>query len=168
MNYILIRILVDGAILMVTVGALLLLVFFINPRIVLSDYPEDVKVAVPPRTKKELWQGILLAIPTLVVVIGVPLFSLWSINQENGSLPYWLAFVTIFSEWLMLFFFDLLVLDIWLFYSVTPRFMVIPGTEGMAGYKNYKPHLKSHFALGLPILTVFAALFGIIPFLVFK
>ena len=63
----------------------------------------------------------------------------------------------------MIFFFDLLVLDIWLFYGVTPRFMVIPGTEGMPGYKNFKPHLKEHFTLGLPLLAVFAALLSIIP-----
>jgi hypothetical protein len=167
MNYILVRILMDGSILTASAGALLLLVFFINPRIALSDYPEDVKAAVPPRTKKELRQGILLSIPALFIVIGIPLVSLWLIKQESGSLPYWLAFVTVFGEWLIFFFFDLLVLDIWLFYGVTPKFMVIPGTEGMAGYKIFKPHLKLHFTLGLPLLAVFAALLGAIPFWVF-
>jgi len=37
----------------------------------------------------------------------------------------------------------------------------------MAGYKIFKPHLKSHFTLGLPLLAVFAALLGAIPFWVF-
>ena len=163
MNYILIRILVDGSILTACVGALLLLVFFINPRITLSDYPEDVRAAVPPRTKKELRQGILLSIPALLILIGIPFISLWLIKQETGSLTYWVAFITIFAEWLMFFFFDLLVLDIWLFHGMTPRFMVIPGTQGKRGYKEFNHHLISHFTLGLPMLAGFSALLAAIP-----
>ena len=87
MNYILARILIDGSILTASVGALLLLVFFINPRIALSDYPEDVKAAVLPKTKKELRQGILLSIPLLLAVVGIPLASLWLIKLETVPYP---------------------------------------------------------------------------------
>ncbi|MEU8824647.1 hypothetical protein [Streptomyces sp. NPDC048636] len=33
--------------------------------------------------------------------------------------------------------FDLLVLDWWLFCTVQPRFMVLPGTEGMPEYRDF-------------------------------
>ena len=45
------RILVDGALLTVLVSAALVAILFFNPRLALSDYPADVKAAVPPRTK---------------------------------------------------------------------------------------------------------------------
>jgi hypothetical protein len=36
--------------------------------------------------------------------------------------------------------FDLLVLD-WLFFcTIQPRAMLLPGTEGMAGYRDYRFH----------------------------
>jgi len=52
------RILIDGAILTAIAAPLLVLTLYINPRIALSDYPEDVQAAVPARTKKELRQGM--------------------------------------------------------------------------------------------------------------
>jgi len=47
---------------------------------------------------------------------------------------------------------DLLLIDWLVFCAITPRFLVIKGTEGMAGYKDYLFHLKG-FATG----TVLAA-----------
>ena len=58
------RILIDGAILTAIAAPVLVLTLYINPRIALSDYPEDVQAAVPERTKKELRQGILLSVPS--------------------------------------------------------------------------------------------------------
>jgi len=63
----------------------------------------------------------------------------------------------------MIFFFDLQVLDIWLFHGITPKFMVIPSTEGLPGYKKFKHSPKSHFTPGLPTLVVFSALLAAIP-----
>jgi len=98
MSYIIVRILMDGSILTISVGALLLLVFFINPRIALSDYPEDIKAAVPPKTHKDLRQGILLSLLTRLILIVIPLVSLWLIKQETGSMTYWVAFSTVLTE----------------------------------------------------------------------
>jgi hypothetical protein len=42
------RILVDGGILTAIVAVVLVGVLYFNPRIALSDYPPDVKVAVSP------------------------------------------------------------------------------------------------------------------------
>jgi hypothetical protein len=37
---------------------------------------------------------------------------------------------------------DWLILDWLIFCTFTPTFAVLPGTEGMAGYKNYAMHFK--------------------------
>lgn len=52
------HILIDGGILSVIVSTILVLMLYFKPRMALSDYPEDVKAAVPPRTKEELRAGI--------------------------------------------------------------------------------------------------------------
>jgi hypothetical protein len=36
--------------------------------------------------------------------------------------------------------FDLLVIDFLVFNIITPKVIVLPGTEGMAGYHNYRFH----------------------------
>ncbi|SCC37367.1 Uncharacterized protein BC05F1_03095 [Bacillus wiedmannii] len=37
---------------------------------------------------------------------------------------------------------DLFIIDWLIFCWITPEFVVIPSTEGMKGYKNYKFHLR--------------------------
>ena len=158
------RIIVDGGILTAIMVVVLVGMLFFNPRIALSDYPDDVKAAVPLRTQKKLRQGILLSIPTLLIRLAIPLYSVWLVKQQNGgNLTYGIVFITIFGEYFLVSMFDLLVLDLWMFYTWTPKFLVLPGTEGMAGYKNYRPHLKAQLTTGNLLLTVFAALLALFP-----
>jgi hypothetical protein len=53
--------------------------------------------------------------------------------------------------------FDLVVIDWLVVCLVTPKFVVIPGTEGCAGYKNYAHHARG-FAVGMIGSAVWAAL----------
>jgi hypothetical protein len=52
---------------------------------------------------------------------------------------------------------DLLVFDWLIMNTWTPSFVVYPGTEGFAGYKDYMFHARAHVR-GLVGLLVFAAL----------
>jgi hypothetical protein len=67
------------------------------------------------------------------------------------------AFALIFSGW----FFDLTILDWLLFVKVTPSFVVLPGTEGMAGYDDYGFHLREHMR-ALPFLAVGALVIALL------
>ena len=158
------RILIDGGILTAIMGVVLVGMLYFNPRIALSDYPADVKAAVPPRTKKELQLGILISIPLLLVFVALPLYSVWLVKQQSGGiLTYGMAFVTLFGEYFFASMFDLLVLDFWMFYTWTPKFLVLPGTEGMAGYKDYRPHLKAQLTKGNLVLVIFSAGLAFVP-----
>ncbi len=157
------RILIDGAILTAIIAPVVVLTLYINPRMALSDYPKDVQAAVPPRTKQELRLALLIGVPLILIILAAPLYSAWLLRQQNGGqLPYWMAFVTIFGVFLLPFLFDLIVLDIGMFSTWTPKFLVIPGTEGMPGYKDYGFHLKAH-ARGLVLLVGLSALLALIP-----
>jgi hypothetical protein len=158
------RILIDGGILTIIISAVLVLMLYFKPRMALSDYPADVRVAVPPRTQEELRAGILLSIPLLVLLIVYPLYSVWTVKVIlGGELAYWMSLAIIFGEYFMVSMFDLIVLDLLMFYTWTPKFLVLPGTEGFAGYKDFRPHLKAQLIKGNILLAAFAALLALIP-----
>jgi len=54
------------------------------------------------------------------------------------------------------------VLDIWMFHTWTPRFLVLPGTEGMAGYKDWRRHARSQLLLGTAVIAAVAALLALV------
>ena len=84
------------------VGVILTGMLYVNPRIALSDYPADVRAAVPPRTRKELQLGILIAVPLLLIFVAVPLYSVWQVKQQlGGTLTYATAFTTLFGEFFL-------------------------------------------------------------------
>jgi hypothetical protein len=158
------RILIDGGILTAVVSTVLVLMLYFKPRMALSDYPEDVKAAVPPRTKEELSAGIILSIPLLILFIAYPLYSVWRVEFMLGyEITYWMAFAVIFGEYFMVSMFDLIVLDLLMFYTWTPKFLVLPGTEGFAGYKDYRPHVKAQLMTGNVMLIIFSALLALVP-----
>ncbi len=162
------RILVDGGILTTVVSIILVGMLYFKPRLALADYPPDVRAAVPPRTKQELQLGIILTIPMLVLLVFVPFYSVWLAKQANGQvLTYGMAFVIIFGEYFLFSMFDLIVLDIFMFYSWTPKFLILPGTAGFAGYKNWKPHVKAQLTQGNLIILIVSALLALIPYFVY-
>jgi hypothetical protein len=161
------RILIDGAILTAVLSAALVLMLYLKPRLALSDYPEDVKAAVPPRTRSELRLGVALAIPMLIVAVGIPLYSAWLVRaQSGGDLTYGTSFAIILGELMLFSAFDLIVLDVGMFYTWTPKFLVLPGTEGMAGYKDWRPHVRAQLTTGSMIVVIASAVLAAVPALV--
>ncbi|MCP5097919.1 MAG: nitroreductase [Chloroflexi bacterium] len=162
------RILIDGTIMSIIGASLLLFMLYVNPRIALSDYPDDVKTAVPPRTQKELLHGTIFFVLLLIITVGIPLYSTWLVKQQFGeALTYGMAFAILFGEMLLFSLVDLFVLDILICCIWTPQFIVIPGTEGMSGYKDYGRHIKGHATTGNVVLVLFSALFALIPVFLF-
>ena len=160
---ILTRVLIDGAILTVVLSAALVLMLVLNPRLALSDYPEDVKAAVPPRTRRELLLGVALSIPMLIVAVAIPLYSAWLVRTQSGAgLAYGTAFAIFLGEYFLFYAFDLIVLDLGMFYLWTPKFLVLPGTEGMPGYKDWRPHVKAQLTTGSLIVVVLSALLAVV------
>ena len=149
------RILIDGMVLSFVLGAILLLILRINPRLMLQDYPEDIKAGVPPKTPEERRKALPLAIPFFAALVGIPLHSTWLLKQQNGGqITLWAAFTNTYGVFMLFNLFDLVVLNWLMFCTLTPKFVVIPGSEGMAGYKDYAMHFRG-FLIG--------CLLGIIP-----
>jgi hypothetical protein len=133
---------------------------WVNPRLMLRSYPKDVKAAVPPQTAAEKRQTLYWGIPFWLSLLGFPLAAALSVKASHGSL-----FEIFLSAAGVIFLFNLvdwLILDWLIVCTITPRFMVLPGTEGMAGYKNYGMHLR-----GFLIGTVLAVVIGLLITVIF-
>ena len=149
--------LVNGAILSVIASCILLLSLYVNPRLYLQDYPRDVQAKAPPKTASEKRLALVLGVPFLLVLLCVPLLSTLRLKQHFGASASFPALALHASGVLWVFnVVDWLVLDWLMFCTWTPSFMVIPGTEGLPGYKDYGHHFRG-FLVGA-VLSLLAGL----------
>lgn len=136
------------------VGTLFILLGRLNPEMWLNDYPPDIKTKYGPMSAKTNRQRLYFGIPAILFLLGFPFFI---ILQQAQTLP--LTFGQVFGGLLLIYtmfnVFDLLILDWLIFNTLQPRFIVLPGTEGMAGYKDYKFHFIASLK-GQTGLTLFS------------
>lgn len=139
------RILVHGALLSVLASLVLMSAVIFNPRFALKDLPRDIRESVPPLTKRETLQALIFFLPFMALIVGIPVLSALGLEAEGAAdVSFGALFVHILGVLFVFFVVDLVVLD-WLIYcTITPKRLVIPGTEGMAGYKDYLHHLRAH------------------------
>jgi hypothetical protein len=152
------KLILDGLVLSITASLLLVIGLYIDPRLFLQDYPEEIQSVVPPKTPAEKRLALVVGIPFLLVLLLLPFFSTLGLKQANGDSA---SFISLFTNAFgILFIFNLvdwLLLDWLMFCTITPKFMVIPGTDGMAAYKDYGYHFR-----GFLIGTVFSIFGGVI------
>ncbi len=153
---------VYGAIASLLLSAVLLIMGLVNPRLMLQDYPKDIQAAVPPKTDQEKCQTLYWSLPFWAILLGFPVAAALSAKATHqGFLEIFLsAFGVIFLSNLV----DWLILDWLIICTITPKFVVLPGTEGMAGYKNYAMHFRG-FLIGTALSVVVGLIIaGIVVF----
>jgi len=153
---------VYGAIASLLLSAVLPIMGLVNPRLMLQDYPKDIQAAVPPKTDQEKRQTLYWSLPFWVILLGFPVAAALSAKATHqGFLEIFLsAFGVIFLSNLV----DWLILDWLIICTITPKFVVLPGTEGMAGYKNYAMHFRG-FLIGTALSVVVGLIIaGIVVF----
>jgi len=139
------RILGDGTILSVLLSILIYGALYIDPWMWVGDYPPDIQAAVGV-VDVPLGRTIIVVVLCLGIITGVVLRSNAKLRRQNdGKLSFLTAFIN--SALIFLFFatWDLLILDWLIFVTIQPGFVVIPGTEGLAGYKDYWFHFQVSF-----------------------
>ena len=150
------RIIIHGAVLSLVASAFISLTLYLAPRVWLQDYPQDIQDQVPPKNAQEKRLSLILGIPFLILLFAVPFFSTLTLKQQNpDEISFFHAFVNAFGIVFIFNLVDWLLLDWLMFCTITPPFVVIPGTEGAAGYKDYAFHFR-----GFLIGTVFSAVAG--------
>ncbi|MHA2025260.1 MAG: hypothetical protein ACW98U_05095 [Candidatus Thorarchaeota archaeon] len=157
------NILVHGSIFAILLTVYLLAVMRgLSPRIwAFSDYPKEITDHVPPQTNRERKLGAYVGVPFFILGIVFPLLS--TMNLEvlyGGSLPFLDAFLNFFGVWMFGFIADFVILDYLIVGTITPDWVIIPGTEHMRDkeYKDFRAyHAKGH-AKGLVLLAILSLL----------
>jgi hypothetical protein len=129
-----------------------------NPRMWLHRMPPAVTAKVPPKTAAEktlLFKTV--AIPFLLLLTVYPF--LYAFQQDAVWLNYFLIFSAFFAGFDV---WDTLILDLLIFCVITPKFIIIPGTERQ-DYADMKPHLISG-AKGLLISLITSGILATILF----
>ena len=148
-------------------SALLLVMIKINPEMMLNDYPTDIKARYGPASEKTKQQRKPFVILFFLIVIGVPLLAIRRYDLMTGGAPTFVdIFVISFTIFMVFNVVDLIILDWLVICTITPKFIVLPGTEGMAGYKDYGFHFRG-FLIGCVICLVSGLVFAGIAALVY-
>jgi hypothetical protein len=139
---------------------------FWNPAIWVHDYPPDIKEAYGPPDDKVKQQMRLFALPFFLIGFGGPIWSALRLKRRNGGrISFAATYAHVFGLVASIWLFDLTILDWLIFVTITPDIVVLPGTEGMAGYDDYAFHLREHMR-ALPMLAVGALPLALAAFLI--
>ncbi len=152
-----------GAVLSFLLSVLIIGSLALNAEIWLHDYPPDVRQAYgPPRRPETQGQKrffSLLFFGVLALSLALALRAVY--RAGGGELGFAAAFI---STYIILMFFnlvDLLVVD-WLILGwLRPKFAILPGTEGMAGYSDYGFALRGFFKGTLELAVMSAVIAGL-------
>jgi len=146
--------LIFGCILSAILFAMVLVLVRINPEIMLGDYPPDIQAKYGPMSERSKRQRIPVAILFLVVMFAIVAASfapiLGAVDRPRLFLASFTNLFVVFSVFNIL---DWLVLDWLIVVTLRPRFLVLPGTDGMAGYGDYAFHFRG-FLIGIAITLV--------------
>ena len=143
-----------GVILSGVLFTLILGLVRINPEIMLKDYPPDIQAKYGPMSERSKRQRIPGAILVIVVLFGIVILSFQDLGTDpQGDLSFFTTFVHLFVMFSVFNLLDWLVLDWLIVVTIRPSFIILPGTEGLAGYADYRFHFRG-FLIGTVITLV--------------
>jgi hypothetical protein len=144
-------------------GYLFFLMISLSPRIWgYSDYSDAIKKKVPPQTPREKWIAAVVGIPWLLFAFGFPVFSSFRLKGLLGAeFNFGTAFLNILVMVFLANIGDVIILDWLIVNTITPGFVVIPGTE-KEDYKDFSHHYKGHIKAACIQLALCAILAAIV------
>lgn len=88
-------------------------------------------------------QRRLVGVPVFALLFGIIVFSSVRLTRIGGDETFFAVFLGTFTVLLVFNLVDLLILDWFVFNTLTPGFVVLPGTEGARGYSDYGFHFRA-------------------------
>jgi hypothetical protein len=150
----------DGAVLSLTLGAILIGSLAVNARLWLQDAPKEIRDQAPPLSPRERRQRALVGVLFLTTLLGNLLVSLAGLVARSGGAPSFLAaFVHVYGVLMVFNLFDLLIVDYLLGLIIRPKFLRVFETPGLSYEKvfgGFGYHFKA-FCKGSVMLAGMAA-----------
>jgi hypothetical protein len=128
----------------------------INAEMLLNDYPPDIRAKFGPMKPETRKKANIASLPLMFALLAVIVLALAQLRRSAGELTPLNAFLVttlILQVWNLL---DLLVLDWFILMTLRPSFMILPGTEGLAGYQDYRFHARK-FMNGIGLTLILSA-----------
>ncbi|MBE0672572.1 MAG: hypothetical protein IH588_18500 [Anaerolineales bacterium] len=142
-------------------SAAMLIIGRINPEMILNDYPPDIRAKYGAMSEATRKQANLMTLPLLATLGLILALGLGQLREISGALTFvetLIVSTVIFQMWNLL---DLVLLDWFLLMTLKPKFMILPGTEGMAGYSDYWFHFRK-FLNGIVFTFILALVVTVI------
>jgi hypothetical protein len=150
-----------GLIFSAILSALIVASLKINPEMWLNDMPPDVKAAWGPISDKARRQKRLLLVPFFGLMVGAMALAVLRLGQLGAAyqsfLPVFVCITIMFQIFNLV---DAVIID-WLLVRIWPKLMMLPGTEGMAGYRdmrfwtvNLVKGIAASFVMGLIVAGI--------------
>jgi hypothetical protein len=160
------RIVLDGLILSAAATLWLVITLYVNPRLWLQNYPPAIQAQVPPKTAREKRLSLMVGVPFLLLLFAGPFISALLLKRRAaGQVPFLALAAQAFGVVFVFNLVDWLVLDWLVFCVLTPPFVVVPGSEGMARYKDVGYHTRG-FVIGTLLSAVTGLVIGGVVYLV--
>jgi hypothetical protein len=159
------RILFNGTLFSLTLGVIIIGSLIYNPRLWLQDYPKPIRDKVPPLSSSEKRDRAIVGILFLGTMVGgLILISLQLRTSYGSALPFGTAYLHSFLIMSMFNLFDALVIDLPIA-VLKPRFVIIPGAEGMEYLlQDYRQHFVN-FLKGVLFCAIFSLPFAVLAVL---
>lgn len=156
------QILVDGLILCLGLGVVVLGSLYFNPRLWLQDYPAPMRAKVPPLTRREKQAQLIVTVLFIAAAVGALAYAGSRLLAANGgAVSFLTAYLHVFFVLNLFNLFDAVVIDFLLIAKLKPGFVLLPGTEGMEYlYEDWGMHWRNYVKgiIVCAILTLPAAL----------
>ncbi len=151
-----------GVILSAVLFTLMLVVAGVNPEIMLKAYPPDIQAKYGPMSERSRRQRVVVGTIFIVLILGIVTWSFRGIGTNvEGDIPFVTAFIHLFVMFSVFNLLDWLVLDWLISVAICPSFMILCGTEGLAGYSDYGFHFRG-FLIGIVISLLMSLLLAVI------
>ena len=140
-----------GIIICIPFSVFVIVSFSLNPRLWLHSLPNDIAEMVPPKTEyeKKLTRYILLPV-YLVILPGLSIASVIYLSRfEQVNFSFIRLLLHIYTIWITVHLWDLLVIDGLYMLFIDPNHPPIPGTESSKGWKDYSFHTKAFIKASL-------------------
>ena len=155
--------LLNGAIISVLSGIIIMGSLWYNPRLWLQDYPKPIRDKVPPLSPIEKRQRLIVGVVFMGVLLSGALLEVSRLRANQAE--FGTAYLHIFILFFIFNLFDALVLDLFIIAWLKPKFVMPAGAEDMAYlFQDYHKHFTD-FLKGMVFCMVFSLPFAVIAIL---
>ena len=149
-----------GILLCLMMGLLIESTLFINAEMWLNDYPGDIQKKFGKMGAGAAFQQKIAGFFFMLILTGIIILTIYRLNTLCiGRYKFLIYSGTLFGILEIFNIFDLFVLDFLIFVKIRPSYIVLEGTDGLEGYKNYGFHFNG-FLKGTLLWAVLSIIIG--------